>query len=254
MEIRHAFGCPYEDYKGAVINLEVQLEADETISVGDLIRIEMLNDSFIEREVKLINPKKAGDYYPVSKKARESNWRRSKKPVLSVTGECYCTLIIQDCRSSDVKTKENIAVQAFFDEVQRRFCLTPYKELHMGEESIYDHIDRSVSVPDRVILYLQTKEPYYMCPGIYAHPFHDTKQLLGPYVYTDGYYYWDRDTWKYVVKYGLVLPQQFIDYVMTDKAAEFLDQKHNSDWHLAERKNILNLLPEDSGDIPLDQF
>ena len=57
-----------------------------------------------------------------------------------------------------------------------------------------------------------------------------------------------------MVKYGLVLPQQFIDYVMTDKAAEFLDQKHNSDWHLAERKNILNLLPEDSGDIPLDQF
>ncbi len=254
MEIRHAFGCPYADYKNAVINLEVHLEAKETISVGDVIRIEMLNDSFIEREVKLINPKKAGDYYPVSKKARESNWRRSKKPVLSVTGECNCTLVIQDCRTSDVKTQDNKDTQAFLDEMNRRFCLTPYKELHMGEERIYDHLSHSVTVPDKVILYLQAKKLYYLCPGLYSHPFHEEITLCGPYAYTDGYYYWDRDTWKYVVKYGLVLPQQFIDYVMTNEAAEFLNQKHEGVHHLADRKNMFDFLPKDSGDIPLDQF
>ena len=124
----------------------------------------------------------------------------------------------------------------------------------MGEESIYDHIDRTFSVPEEVILYLQTKELYFFCLVLYPHPFHDDTTLCGPYVYTDGYYYWDRDTWKYVLKYGLTLPQQFMNYVMTDKATEFLNQKHNGDWHLAEQENTLNLLPKDSGDIPLDKF
>ena len=61
MKIRHAMGCPYEDYENAAMVLEVQLEANETVSVGDEIRIEMMDDSFIEREVKIINPKKAGN-------------------------------------------------------------------------------------------------------------------------------------------------------------------------------------------------
>ena len=75
-------------------------------------------------------------------------------------------------------------------------------------------------------------------------------------MYTDGHYYWDRDTWKYVVKYGLTLPEEFVDYVMSDEADAFLNQQHNSDWHLqlSKRENVLNLLPEDSGDIPLEQF
>ena len=83
MEICHVYGCAYEDYEHAVMELDVRLDANETVSVGDIIKIEMMDDSVIEREVKIINPKKAGDYYPVSKKARESNWARSKKPVLS---------------------------------------------------------------------------------------------------------------------------------------------------------------------------
>ena len=254
MEIRYATGCPYEDYENGVMNLDVLLENGDTVSVGDVIKIEMMDDSVIEREVKIINPKKAGDYYPVSKEARESNWGRSKKPVLSVTGECGCSLVVLDCNPCDVKTQENIDAKAFFDEKNSRFCLTPYIELHMGEESIYDHINHSFSVPDKVILYLQTKELYFFCPGLYQHPFHEETTLCGPYVYTDGYYYWDRDTWKYVLKYGLTLPQQFIDHVMTDEASIFLNQNHNGDWHLAEHPNTLNLLPKDSGDIPLDQF
>jgi hypothetical protein len=254
MEIRHAYGCPYEDYEHGIMELDVQLEANETVSVGYMIRIEMMDDTFIEREVKIINPQYAGDFYPVSKKARESDWGRSKNPILSVTGECSCRLIVLDCQPSDVKTQENFDTKAFFDEMNSRFCLTPYTELRLGEESIYDNIDHSFSVPEKVILYLQTKELYFLCPGLYKHPFHEETTLCGPYAYSDGYYYWDRDTWKYVVKYGLTLPQQFIDYVMTDKATEFMNQKHNSDLHLAEKENTINLLPKDSGDIPLDQF
>lgn len=254
MEILYAYGCPYEDYDNAVMTLSVRLEANENVSVGDTIKIKKIDDLIIEREVKIINPKKAGDFFPVSKKARESNWSRSKNLMQTVSGECVCELIVLDCKPSDVKTKENIAAHKTFEERQHRFCITPYKELNLGEESIYDYIDFSFSVPDRAIMYLQTKELYFLCPGIYSHPFQYKKDLLGPYVYTDGYYYWDRDTWKYVVKYGLVLPQQFIDYVMTDDATKFLEQKHNSDWHLVKHENVLNLLPNDSGDIPLAQF
>ena len=129
MKIRHAMGCPYEDYENAAMVLEVQLEANETVSVGDEIRIEMMDDSFIEREVKIINPKKAGDFYPVSKEARESDCARSKKPVLSVTGECYCTLIVLDCHPRDVKTQENIDAKAFSDE---RIIDSVLEPVHIG--------------------------------------------------------------------------------------------------------------------------
>ena len=141
-------------------------------------------------------------------------------------------------------------------EIESRICLTPYKELRLGNESIFDHIDHSFFVPDKIILYLQTKDLYFLSPGIYPHPFREDNNLLGPYVYTDGHYYWDRDTWKYVVKYGLILPEKFVDYVMSDEANIFLDQHHNSDWwvKLSKRENVLNLLPEDAGDIPLEQF
>ena len=256
MEICHAYGCPYEDYENAIMELAVKLDVNETVSVGDIIKIEMMDDSVIERKVKIINPKKAGDFYLVSKEARESNWGRSKKPVLSVTGECQCNLVVLDCDPTSVKTEENITAEQAIQEMQSRVCITPYKELHLGEESIFDYIDHSFSVPDKVILYLQTKDVYFLCPGIYPHPFKENNDLLGPYVYTDGHYYWDRDTWKYVVKFGLTLPEEFVDYVMSDEADALLNQQHNSDWHLqlSKRENVLNLLPEDSGDIPLEQF
>lgn len=254
MKILSVAGCPYEDNKGEVLNLYVKLDSGEKIAKGDTVRIEMMDDSFLEREIKIINPKFAGDFAEVSEKTKLSGWKRSKTPTISVTGECVCNLVVMNVPYHEVKTDEEINARKMAAERARRFCLTPYNELKMGEESIYDHIDKSISVPDKVILYLQTKELYFFCPGIYNHPFKDNSKLLGPYVYTDGYYYWDRDTWKYVVKYGLVLPQEFIDYVMTDEATKFLDQKYNSDWHLTERKNMLNLLPKDSGDIPLDQF
>lgn len=47
----------------------------------------------------------------------------------------------------------------------------PYKEIDGGEESVYDHIDESYVVPEKVITYLETTQPHMVCMGIYKHPF-----------------------------------------------------------------------------------
>lgn len=39
-------------------------------------------------------------------------------------------------------------------------CITPYKELSGGEESIHDHIREGYEVPDKVIAYLRTTKPF----------------------------------------------------------------------------------------------
>ena len=138
--------------------------------------------------------------------------------------------------------------------------IMPFKEINGGEESIYDHVDESFVVPAKVIAYLRTTIPYMMCPGIYKHPFKDMT-LLGPYWYKDGEYYWDRDTWKYVLKYHVTLPQEFIDKVMSDEGTAFLESCSQSDasWtkeiqKLSERPNTVCLFPLNAGDFSLDDF
>jgi len=139
--------------------------------------------------------------------------------------------------------------------------ITPYKELRGGKESIYAHIKDGYVVPNKVIVYLQTTEPFVMSPGIYEHPFKAGTRLLGPYLFTDGKYCWDRDAWKYVVKYGLVLPQEFIDHVMSDEGTAFLEKcakGHNSLGKIIEKwkeqPNSICLLPENAGNIDLEDF
>lgn len=149
----------------------------------------------------------------------------------------------------------------YIDDINKIIPITPYKELHDGEESIYDHIQKEYVVPDKVIAYLQTTDPFLMALGIYEHPFKKGTQLMGPYWFTDGKYYWDRDTWKYVLKYGLVLPQEFIDHVMSEAGTAFLEKciKENKSWGQTikgwkEQSNTLCLLPDDAGDIELEAF
>ena len=141
--------------------------------------------------------------------------------------------------------------------------LTPYKELNSGDKSIFDFIDVSQKIKKNVIDYLKTENAYLMSPGIYSHPFKPEIQLLGPYTYTDGKYYWDRDTWKYVVKYGLILPDYFIEHVNSTEGQHFYSNYANqhSTWKdlivNAKRHsdgNSLILLPDDIGDIDLADF
>jgi len=142
-----------------------------------------------------------------------------------------------------------------------KICITPYKEIKGGEKSIYDFIKNDYSVPNKVIEYLRTTKPFVMSPGIYKHPFKPEVDLLGPYMYTDVHYYWDRDTWKYVVKYGLTLPDEFVEYVTSGKGDSFLASfaKENPSWgkqiqKMKQGKNMMCFLPEDAGDIPIEKF
>lgn len=97
-----------------------------------------------------------------------------------------------------------------------KWNLTPFSELHQGTKSIYDYVKDGYTVPDKVIAYLRTQRYLGVCPGTYDHPFKPGERLPGPYRLTDGHYTWDRDTWKYVLKYHLTLPEEFINYVMSD--------------------------------------
>ncbi|NMD37668.1 MAG: hypothetical protein GYA87_03180 [Christensenellaceae bacterium] len=114
-------------------------------------------------------------------------------------------------------------------------CLTPFKELKCGDKSIHDFVQEGFSVPARVISYLRFSEPCYASPGVYYHPFKPEKRLPGPYGCTDGKYFWDRDTWKYVIKYNLTLPQEFIDHVMGDESATYIKKRLEDNKDISDR-------------------
>lgn len=101
-----------------------------------------------------------------------------------------------------------------------KICLSPFKEINCGSESIYDYVKDGHMVPDTVITYLKSTTPYLMCPGVYEHPFNKGKMIPGPYLCKDDNFYWEQNTWEYVAKHHVVLPQKFIDYVMSEEKKE----------------------------------
>lgn len=260
MEIISVAGCPYEDHAGDILVLHVKLDEGESLYEGGLISIEMMDDSFIEREIKIINPKLAGDFGVISEKAKA--WKKSGKTLKEAKGQGLFDVIVTNVSYHEVKTEDEIAARAIIEERKKMFCLSPFIELGNGDKSILDYVQGDYEVPPKVISYLQTTKPYMICFGIYEHPFIKGKTLLGPYSYTDGYYWWDRDMWKYVVKYHVTLPKEFVDHVMSDKGTEFLMQcrsekdswtKRIKDWKDSE-ENGLCLLPDDAGNIVLEDF
>lgn len=228
MKIINVFGCPYEDNEGEVANLTVELDEGEKLSKGGFIKIEMMDDTFIEREIRIINPKFAGDFAEVSEKARKAGWKCSKNPVTEITGACVCDVVVMNVPRHEVKTDYEIERRVMMAEVERRYCLTPYKEIHSGSESIYDNVQKGYSVPDKVLEYLRVDNCYLAGAGVYNHPFEPEVKMLGPAMFSDGYYYWDSNTAEYVSKYGLVLPEEFISHVMSEKGTEFIEQYKNN--------------------------
>lgn len=71
MEILSVGACPYEE----VFEIHVRLEEREVLTEGGTLQIEMMDDSFLEREVKIINPRWVGDYAAVSERAKQ--WKQS---------------------------------------------------------------------------------------------------------------------------------------------------------------------------------
>lgn len=266
MQIVDAFGCAYEDSEGEVIDLRVKLEAGEQLAVGDEMEIPLMDGSVVRRKIMVIEPKCAGDYAPVSRKAAKrvgaGEWGVTKAPVLFAQGpQCGCIAVVADMSGLEVLTDRNVRALQFLEERRKMVCLTPFVELRLGDEKIHEWVEEGYSVPEKVIDYLKTTEPDIMSPGVYEHPFKAGVRLLGPYCYTDGHYWWDRDAWKYVVKYHVKLPREFVDYVMSGKGDEFLSERipTNSSWFDRLEDSCrdvphANFLPEDAGNLDLAVF
>ena len=259
MKILYVTESPHEDNKGEVLNLNIRLEEGELLTKGGNITIEMMDGTFLNREVKIINPQCAGDYAEVCGAAKQ--WKRAGKTLTEIKGPCKCEIVVTNVKYHEVKTDEEIRNRQAIEKFNQMVCVSPYKEIHCGGESIYDNIEAGCTVPDKVIAYLRTTKPYIMCPGVYDHPFKKGVRLLGPYMYTDGYFFWDRDTWKYVVKYGLKLPQEFIDHVMSEAGSKFIESciEENESWSTVikewkKKKGFICFLPDNAGDVELDEF
>ena len=245
MEITFSAVSAYDD---SHYILTIKTEEGETIRVGQKIEVQLVDESFIECEIATMrkwNPnysKKRGKWIDVDS---VSNGESCEVDVYGLKG------VVQTTSMPSPEERRRLAAM---------INVMPYKEIDGGEESIYDHIDENYVVPEKVIAYLKTTQPHAVCMGIYKHPFKD-QDLLGPYWYTDGEYYWDRDAWKYVVKYHVTLPQAFVDKVMSEEGTAFLEKCMESDesWakniqSLKARPNTLCLMPDDAGDIDLEDF
>ena len=99
--------------------------------------------------------------------------------------------------------------------MEQYVCLTPYRELRHGSETLFTHVGAPCALPVRVKQYLLLGTLREFIPGIYRHPF-TGKELIGPALFGDGVKYtWDRDTLEYAERYGLALPAEFVEYVMS---------------------------------------
>ena len=230
--------------------LSIKAGADERIEIGQSISIELTDGTYTERKIMTM------ERWFCPEGAKRGKW---KKVFYIENGES-AEVLIKDIKSNTIQTT-SMPRREWFEKFEKMICLTPYKEILGGEESIYEHVSEGYSVPDKVITYLKIAPAFLMSPGVYDHPFKDNTRLLGPYLYSDDTYYWDRDTWKYVVKYGLELPQDFIDHVMSDEGTKFIEESIKSDdsWsevilNWKDQKGFLCLLPDDAGDKALEDF
>lgn len=232
----------------SIITIEADIE--ESISVGQSVKFELTDESWTERTIVSM------EKWVCPEDGAKGKWVKVDFIKNGETAEAT----IENIQSNTIQTTSMPRPETF-----RKWAaminLTPYKEIKGGEESIYDHVQEGYEVPDKVIAYLRTTKPFLMSPGIYNHPFKEGQSLLGPYLYTDDTFYWDRDTWKYVVKYGLTLPQEFIDHVMSDEGTKFIEQQieSNESWTKAirewkKKKGFICLLPDDAGDRELADF
>ena len=230
--------------------LTIKADKDEIIRSGQMLQILLIDQSITER--KIVSMKKWSE--------KEGTGRGYWKDTDHIEDGESAEVTVENLQSNTVMTKSMPGYETRKKWAQM-ICLTPYKELSNGSESIHGHVHEGYTVPEKVIAYLRTTKPFMMCPGIYDHPFKAGLKLSGPYLYTDDTYYWDRDTWKYVVKYGLELPQEFIDNVMSEDGTRFIEQQTEAgeSWSaeikkMKEKKGSMCLLPDDAGDIKLEDF
>ena len=213
--------------------LEIRADEGETICVGQKITVMLMDETYEEHEISSMR------VWRENSGSKRGKWVN----VDSISNGQYCEVDVFGIKG--VVWATNMISPAEIRRMDNMINVMPYKEINGGEESIFDHIDESFKVPKKVILYLQTTEPHLFCMGVYQHPFKDMT-LFGPYWYTDGEYYWDRDAWKYVLKYHVTLPQNFIDKVMSDEGTRFLEKCAESDKSLANKIQEIKEHPNES--------
>ena len=228
--------------------LSIRLDSNEELHMGDEITIQLLDHSFEKRQIVSMHKWKQG--------AKRGKWQE----VSSFSGGEAGEIEITDIASNRIHTTSHPSFDKM-DKMAKIINITPFKELHSGKLSIHDYVESGYEVPETVITYLQTTNPYLMSPGIYEHPFKPGYRLLGPYQYTDDKFSWDRDTWKYVVKYGLTLPQEFIDHVLSPAGIQFLEEFRRTppSWEgvicsWKDQAGTLCLLPDNAGNEDLENF
>ncbi|MBQ5754667.1 MAG: hypothetical protein IIV90_03260, partial [Oscillospiraceae bacterium] len=79
---------------------------------------------------------------------------------------------------------------------------------------------------------------YLICMTPCDHPFKPGVKLDNLFYKDDYGYCWDGHTWKYVLKYGLTLPEEFIAHVMSEEGTAYINQciDQNPNWSDAMKK------------------
>lgn len=102
---------------------------------------------------------------------RAKQRKQSGETLKEFKGPGVCDVVVMHVPYHEVKTEAEINSRAFLAEMEKMVCISPFKEINGGEESIYDYVQDRYEVPDKVIAYLKTTNPYLMSLGIYKHPF-----------------------------------------------------------------------------------
>lgn len=194
--------------------LSIRADVNEKISVGDYIDIELTNGDYVKKKIESM------EYWDRKETAKRGKWIK----IDAIENGQSCEAYICGIQSNTIQTT-SMPSRRIREKWANMICITPFKEIKGGTESIYDYVEEGYTVPEKVIAYLRTTKPFLLSPGIYEHPFKKDIQLLGPYLYTDDRYYWDRDTWEYVVKYHVRLPEDFINHVMSIEGTAFIEKQ-----------------------------
>ena len=104
-----------------------------------------MDDTFAEREVKIINPRRAGDYAAMSQQAKQR--KPSGKTLKEFRDPRTCVIVVMHVPYHAVKTEQEINSRTFFAEMEKKECISPFKEILCGEESIYNYVREGYEVP-----------------------------------------------------------------------------------------------------------
>jgi hypothetical protein len=165
MEIRSASTPSFDESKTI---LSITAGKNETIAVGQIIKIKLIDETIVERQIvsmeRWVQPEEA-------KKGKFKN-------VDSISNGESAEATVDDLDSCYVQTSSMPSAEER-REWSKRIFLTSFKEINGGNESIFDHIREGYTVPGRVIAYLMMGKLFLMSPGAYEHPFIKGKKSVG---------------------------------------------------------------------------